>query len=192
MNAGDKLLRIIRESAVKQVIYRGRKYHYIYNPISTGIYPIEPDILRFIVDTIRDKIKPDDIDYILTYEAMGIHIATALSLLINKPFIIARKKKYMDDMIEISRETDSLYIPSEVTGKRIIIVDSIISTGRTILETIKTLGKYDVDICGVYVVIERMDQGGGENIYRETGIKIWSMVKIDVKNDKIVVIETNI
>ena len=191
MSTRDKLLKIIRESAVKQVTYRGRKYYYIYNPISTGIYPIEPDILRLITNTIQAKIKPDEVDYILTYEAMGIHIATALSLIINKPFVIARKKRYTDDMIEIRRETDSLYIPSEVSGKRIVIVDSIISTGRTILETIKALDKYDVDIRGVYVVIERMDQGGGK-ICREAGVDLWSMVKIDVKNNKVVIVDTDI
>lgn len=185
----DDNYRIIREaiesSDIKEVIYRGRKYYYILNPVSTGIPMVKPNLLNAIVNEILTKWRNKNVDYILTFEAMGIHIGSILSLKTGIPLIIGKKRRYADDMIEIKREKDKLYIPEIVKSSRLIIVDSIISTGKTILETIKELKKYDVDITGIYVVINRIDHGGAEKIYRESGYKVESIVDINVGKEGI-------
>jgi len=179
-----KIIDVVVSSKVRRIIYRGREYFYIYNPISTGIYPVEPDVVDAIADIMSMEMKRlGKIDYILTFEAMGIHIGTALSLKTRIPLLIARKKRYLDEMIEVRRESDSLYLPAAVAGMSIVIVDSILSTGTTILETIKTLKKHGSDIKGVFVAIERKDYNGAERIKEETGIDIWSLVKIRVSDE---------
>ncbi len=164
----------------------------MYNPITTGIYPIHPNILGFIADVMSRRIRNlGNIDYILTFEAMGIHIATALSLSINKPFIIARKKRYSEDMIEVDREGDKLYITKEIADKDILIVDSILSTGKTIISTVKTLKNLGVNLKGVYIVVERVDQGGCQAIKKELGLEPWSLVKISVNETGVKIIDIN-
>lgn len=185
----SKIEAIVLSSKVKHVIYRGREYYFIINPISTGVSPIESDVIRIAAEIISKKIDANDVDYILTFEAMGIHLATAVSLYTGLPIIVARKKRYLDDMIEIQREEDSLYISSEITGSRIVIIDSIVSTGTTIVETIKKLREYDVSVKGIYVVIDRVDQGGSKKILCETGLNIDSIIKIMVEKGEIKLIQ---
>jgi adenine phosphoribosyltransferase len=124
-----------------------------------------------------------DIDYILTFEAMGIHIGMVLSIKSDTPLIIGRKRRYIDEVIEVNREDDTIYIPEIIKSSRIVIVDSIISTGETILNTIMELRRYDVDIKGIYVVIDRVDQGGVQRILDATGLEVYTMVRIWVDED---------
>ncbi len=180
----DEDYRIIKEavksSDVNEVIYRGRKYFYILNPISTGIPVVKPNLLKAITNEFLKRLAGLKADYILTFEAMGIHIGACLSLKTGIPLVIGKKKRYNDDMIEVRRETDKLYIPKIIESSRVIIVDSIISSGKTIIEVVKRLKKYDVKIIGIYVVINRVDHRGVDRVYRETGYKVNSIVDIDV------------
>lgn len=123
---------------------------------------------------------------------MGIHLATFIAERIGKPFIIARKKRFTQDMIEVRRRRENLYIPMDVKDSKIIIVDSIISSGETIISTFKSLEGYGVEIRGIYSFIDRIDQGGSKNIYMETGIKPYSIVQVAVKPDGVEIADINL
>lgn len=180
-------------SRVEKTYYRGREYLYLFNPITSGVSPIDPNHLSLIADLIGRKIDGiGEFDYILTYEAMGIHIATLIAERFGKPFIIARKKRYTSDMIEVKRRRENLYIPEDVTESKIIIVDSIISTGETIVNTFKALASHGVEVKGIYSFINRIDQGGSRNIYIETGIKPYSIVEVIVKPGDVEVSNINL
>ena len=177
--------KVIESSNIEEIVYRGRKYYYILNPICTGIPLVKPELLDAIANEFLLLLRDRNIDYILTFESMGIHIGTTLSLKLGIPLIIGKKKRYTDDMIEVEREEDKLYISGIVRSSKLIIVDSIISTGKTILETVKELKKHNVDIAGIYVVISRMDYRGAEKVYRETGYKVESIIDVDVEEEGI-------
>ncbi len=181
-----KIIDIVLSSKVKKILYRGREYYYIYNPISTGIFPIEPEVLEAISDIFLEMMNVSgNIDYILTFEAMGIHIGTALSLKTGIPLLIARKKMFTDDMVEVKREKDSIYLPREAVGVNLVIVDSILSTGTTILETVKVLKRLNTNIRGIFVVIERREHKGSEKIHIETGCRVYSLIKICVSGKEV-------
>ncbi|MBQ1503668.1 MAG: adenine phosphoribosyltransferase [Clostridia bacterium] len=84
-------------------------------------------------------------DYIITAEAKGIPLAHEMARLLgNKKYFIARKKAklYMQEVFEVdvrSITTDGdqkLYLDKadadEMKGKRILIVDDVISTGKSL------------------------------------------------------------
>lgn len=89
--------------------------------------------------------KCPDFDVILTPEAKSIPLAYEIARQSGKPYIVARKgmKVYMTDPLEVavkSITTDHLqhlYLSGEeaemIKGKKVLIIDDVISTGESLL-----------------------------------------------------------
>ncbi len=96
--------------------------------------------------------KVSEFDYIITPEAKSIPIAYEMARQSGKPYIVARKgvKVYMRNPLDVSvtsittKNEQHLYLgESEVEmikGKRVLIVDDVISTGESI-EAVRKLVK---------------------------------------------------
>ena len=167
----------------------GQIYNYFIHPISDGIPKTDPAILEEIADYIF-SVQKNDYDKIVTVEAMGIPIATALSLKARRPVTIIRKRKYgLLGEIELSQSTGyskgSLFINGLQKGDHVLIVDDVISTGGTMLPLLETLKEMAVDIAGVYCVIERGD--GATDIKKKTGTDVTVLVSIDVSEKGVTV-----
>ena len=82
--------------------------------------------------------KAPEFDYIVTPEAKSIPLAYEMSRLSGKKYIVARKgvKVYMDNPIEYKETEQSLFLGHEdgdlLTGKKVLIVDDVISTGESL------------------------------------------------------------
>jgi len=93
---------------------------------------------------LAEKLKSIEYDILVTAEAKSIPLAYALSLETKKPYIVLRKsyKPYMGDAIQaetlsITTGQPQVLILDEkdlaaVRGKKVIIVDDVISTGSTL------------------------------------------------------------
>ncbi len=89
--------------------------------------------------------KVPEFDFILTPEAKSIPLAYEMSRQSGKPYIVARKGKkvYLGDPVKVevrSITTDrvqTLYLGSDeaalIKGKRVLIVDDVISTGESLI-----------------------------------------------------------
>ncbi|MDE6782057.1 MAG: adenine phosphoribosyltransferase [Ruminococcus sp.] len=87
--------------------------------------------------------KCGDFDVILTAESKGIPIAYEMSRQSGKPYVVARKsvKLYMTEPLSVSVKSittanvQTLYLSQEkavmLKGKRILIVDDVVSTGES-------------------------------------------------------------
>ena len=108
--------------------------------------------------------KAPDFDYIITPEAKSIPLAYEMARQSGKPYIVIRKgvKVYMRNSLEVtvrSITTDKqqhLYLgESEVNlikGKRVLIVDDVISTGESLAsvrELVKKAGAIEAATCAV-------------------------------------------
>lgn len=88
--------------------------------------------------------KCPDFDVILTAESKGIPLGYEMARQSGKPYVVARKsvKLYMSDPLAVTVKSittsseQNLYLSSEkaemINGKRVLIVDDVISTGESL------------------------------------------------------------
>lgn len=93
---------------------------------------------------LAEKLKPFNADTILTAEAKSIPLAHMLSVVMEIPYIVLRKnyKPYMGDAIKAETlsittgKPQELYLDEKdlplIQGKRVIMLDDVISTGSTL------------------------------------------------------------
>ena len=120
-------------------------------------------------------------DYILTAEAKGIHLAHEMARQAgDKKYILARKapKLYMRDVFEVNvhsittAKEQKLFLDGAdaalMKGKRILIVDDVISTGESLSALEALVEKAGGEICGRMAILAEGDaQDRADLIYLE-------------------------
>ena len=114
--------------------------------------------------------KAPEFDYIITAESKGIPLAYAMARQIGaKKWLLARKgaKLYMRDVFSVevrSITTDhvqKLYLDGEdaalMRGKKILVVDDVISTGESLLALEKLVTEAGGEICGRMAILAEGD-----------------------------------
>lgn len=172
-----------------RIVKRG-DYEYMVHPITDGIPSIDPKILNEATDAMIE-IGDFDCDLIVTIEALGIPLATALSLKTGKPFNIVRKKMYgLPGEVNISQVTgyskNTLWVNGLRAGDRVTIVDDVVSTGGTLWALVEALKSMQIKVVDILVVIEKTDRKA--EIERKIGMPIKTLVKVNVVDDKVVVL----
>ena len=183
------MLEKLKISLIKAPIIKKGEYNYFVHPITDGIPLVEPSILEEVADGIS-KFGNMEVDKIVCMEAMGIHIATALSIKTRIPFVVVRKRVYgLDGEVPVHQTTGysqgELYINGLNNGDRIILVDDVVSTGGTMIAVLKALERMGVVVVDVMAVIEK---GTGKDIVKkETGFTVNSLVKVNIVDGKVVI-----
>ena len=188
----DTMLEEVKKSLEASPIVKKGDYNYFVNPISDGVPAMEPKMLRELARSVH-KHADLNIDKIVAVEAMGIHLATALSLATDIPFVVIRKRQYgLEGEQEVYQKTgygsSNLYINDLHAGEKILLIDDVVSTGGTLVALIDTLRDLDLEIKSVVAVIEKGE--GKEIVKKETGVDVISIVKLDVIDGKVVIERT--
>ncbi|MBQ4093643.1 MAG: adenine phosphoribosyltransferase [Oscillospiraceae bacterium] len=109
--------------------------------------------------------KCPEFDVIVTAEAKGIPLAYEMSRQCGKKYIVARKmsKLYMHDPIEVevksisTAKKQTLWLDrnemDEIKGKRVLIVDDVISTGGSLLGLEALVNRAEGEIVGKATVL---------------------------------------
>lgn len=184
------MLEILKKSFKGIPIVKRGDYSYFIHPISDGVPALEPELLEEVAEFIVERADLD-VNRILTIEAMGIPLATTVSLMTDIPLAIVRKRKYeLEGEVILSQSTGyskgELYINGIKKGDRVLIVDDVISTGGTLLSLVRALKNIGAIIAGIFVVIER---GDGVSKLREEGIEMTTLVRIDVDEHGVHILE---
>ena len=120
--------------------------------------------------------KAPEFDYIITAEAKGIPLAHEMSRQSGKKYFVARKKPklYMTgvfDVIVNSITTEGeqhLYLDTaeaeQMKGKKVIIVDDVISTGESLKAIEKLLEAGGIDCAGKLTVLAEGDAADRDDI----------------------------
>lgn len=184
------MLERLKKSLIEAPIFKRGEYNYFIHPITDGVPEVRPDLIREVVTHII-RTADLDVDKIVTIEAMGIHIGTALSLFTDIPLVIIRKRKYgLPGEIEVSQVTGyskgDLFLNGISPGDRVIVVDDVISTGGTALATLGALDAAGAVTKDMIAVIER---DNGAEMLRSKGHNIKTIIKIDVDETGVIILE---
>jgi adenine phosphoribosyltransferase len=183
------MLEKLKISLIKAPVIKKGEYNYFVHPITDGIPLVEPSILEEAAEGIS-RFGNMEVDKIVCVEAMGIHIATALSIKTRIPFVVVRKRVYgLDGEVPVHQMTGysqgELYINGLHKGDRIILIDDVVSTGGTMIAVLNALKQMEVEIVDVMVVIEK---GNGKDIVkRETGFTVKSLIKVNILEGRVVI-----
>ncbi len=187
--SGDEMLEKLVESLIESPIVKKGDYNYFVNPITDGVPLVEAGLLQEVAETVS-RYADLNVDKIVCVEAMGIHLATAISLRTDIPFVVVRKRSYgLKGEVAVHQTTGysegELYINGLKKGDRVFLVDDVVSTGGTMAAVIKALKRSGVDIVDVMAIIEKGD--GRKFVEKETGIKVHTLVRANVINGKVVI-----
>jgi orotate phosphoribosyltransferase len=125
----------------------------------------KPDILKAIANEMS-KLLPNDFDYLAGLEMGGIPIATAISFASSKPAVFVRKKAKQYGTCKLAEGT-------EIEGKKLIIIEDVITSGGQVIISTNELKALGAEIETVICVIDR-EQGGREAL-EAAGLKLKSL-----------------
>jgi adenine phosphoribosyltransferase len=181
----------LSESLRETPIVEKEGYHYFVHPISDGVPELRPELLREITVRIVRKADLTNIDKIVAPEAMGIHIATALSLATDIPLVVARKREYgLDGEVSLSKATGyeeaDLYINDVREGDRVLVLDDVLSTGGTLSVLLPALEDIGAEVVDTVVVIKKVGNG---NELDETDYEPKTLVNVAVDGGELVIVD---
>jgi adenine phosphoribosyltransferase len=184
-------LNLLKQSLIDAPIVKKGNYSYVVHPITDGVPEINPELLNEVVEEMHKRIeKCGSFDKIVTIEAMGIPLASSLSLKMKIPFVIIRKRSYgLSEEVNVEQKTgyskSNLYINGLKKDDRIIIVDDVLSTGGTLSSLISTLIKMGVTIKGIFIAVDKGD--AAKKIKEKFKINIDILTYIDIIDEKVVI-----
>ncbi len=180
-------LELLKASLAESPIVERGDYRYVVAPITDGIPSVDPRIVAEVADAMLE-IGNFDCDLIVTIEALGIPIATALSLRTGKPYNIVRKRMYgLPGEMNLSQVTgyskNQLFVNGMKPGMRVTIVDDVLSTGGTLWALAACLAEMQVKVVDILVAVEKTDKKA--EIERKIGVPIKTLVRIDISEGKV-------
>ena len=184
------MLENLRRSLEAAPVVKMGDYDYFVHPVTDGIPFMEAAVMKEIIDRMQN-IGDFDCDYIVAPEAMGIPLAVPLTLRTGIPYNVVRKRRYgLPGEVSVHQVTGysekELYINGLRSGDRVVIVDDVISTGGTMRALVQAFQKMGVRIVDIIVVIEKGNKK--EALEAELKVKIKTLVKVEVRGGKLVVL----
>ena len=137
----------------------------------------DTELVQACARGLAEKVKSVDYDIIMTAEAKSIPIAHALSVETKKPYVVLRKtyKPYMGDALQaetlsITTGQPQVLILDEkdrelIQGKKVLVVDDVISTGSTLQGMRMILDKANASIAGEAAILTEGDRAQWMHIY---------------------------
>ena len=153
----------------------------LFRDITTLIKDAEA--FRFTNDKIIELAKQIEFDKVAAIESRGFVFASTVSYVLNKPFILLRKKNKLpaevhsiDFELEYGKATIEMHKDSINKKERILIIDDLIATGGTAEAAAKLVEISDGIVAGFIFVINLFDLPGN-SLLKSKGYKTQSLIE---------------
>ena len=134
-----------------------------------------PKAFKYTNDKIIEKAKKISFDKVAAIESRGFVFASTISYVLNKPFIMLRKKNKLpaethsvDFKLEYGEATIEVHKDSIKENERILIIDDLIATGGTAEAAAKLIEISGGTVAGFIFVINLFDLPG-DKLLRKKG-----------------------
>ncbi len=138
---------------------------------------------KYTNDKIIELAKKIDFDKVSAIESRGFIFAAAVSYMLNKPFILLRKKNKLpsethsvDFELEYGKATIEVHKDSISKNEKVLIIDDLIATGGTAEAAAKLIEISGGKVAGFIFVINLFDLLG-EKLLKDKGYRIESLVE---------------
>ncbi len=135
------------------------------------------------IDQITERTKKFKVDKIAAIESRGFVFASAVSYIINKPFILLRKKNKLpaethsvDFQLEYGTATIEVHKDSIKENDSVLIIDDLIATGGTAEAAAKLVKISKGKVSGFIFVINLFDLGGCNKLIK-LGHKVENLIE---------------
>ena len=167
-----KYIRSIQDYPKKGILFRD---------ITTLIKNAEA--FKYTNDKIIEISKKIDFDKVAAIESRGFVFASTVSYLMEKPFILLRKKNKLpaetysiDFELEYGKATIEVHKDSIKKDEKILIIDDLIATGGTAEAAAKLVELSGGKVAGFIFVINLFDLPG-EKLLKKKGYQIKSLIE---------------
>jgi len=141
-----------------------------------------PELLNAVADLLVEKVKDLDFDYVSGIPYTALPVATLVADKLQKPLIFIRKE-------EKSYGTKNPVIGSYEKGKRCLLIDDLITSGESIVETAEKFRKAGLQTRDMAVLIDRSGKGNeilsGYGYHLHSLFDIFSLMEVLKESGKI-------
>jgi adenine phosphoribosyltransferase len=180
----------LRRSVEEAPIIDKDGYSYLVHPLSNCVPTLDPELLREVVVRIIRRAELENVDKIVTPEAMGIHLSTAVSLMTDIPLVVIRKRSYgLEGEVSLSKSTgyseSEMYINDVDEGDRVLLLDDLLSTGGTMRAIVQALDDIGAEIVDIVVAIRKV---GGEDALAGIDYPVETLIDIEVGDGEVTIV----
>jgi orotate phosphoribosyltransferase len=137
------------------------------------LFESDPSLLREIAEALAGLL-PEGVDLLAGLELGGVPLAVVASQACGVPTVFVRKqaKQY---------GTGRLAEGAEVAGRRVVVVEDVVTSGGQVIESCRALRERDAEVAVVLCVIDR-EAGGRDNLAGE-GLELRSLFTMSELQD---------
>ena len=141
----------------------------LFRDITTLIKNAEA--FKYTNDKIIELARDIDFDKVAAIESRGFVFASTVSYILNKPFILLRKKNKLpsethsiDFKLEYGEATIEVHKDSINSGEKVLVIDDLIATGGTAEAAAKLIKISGGIVAGFIFVINLFDLPGNKRL----------------------------
>jgi len=143
----------------------------IESPFYVDLRPLisNPEILKRLAHYLLENLPLDNFDLICGVPYAAMPVATSMSLESHIPLILKRKEA---KTYGTKKLIEGIYIK----GQNCLLVEDVVTSGKSLLETIREIENEGIKVSDIAVVLDR--EQGGKEILQNKGYRVHTLFSI--------------
>lgn len=182
-------LKELIESFDNQKLVKTNGKNYLIIPLTDHVGATPAVILRQAVNAICDIADFNGVTKVVGEEEKGGFIAVCVALQRHLAFSLAKQNPVnIPDEVEVVfkmaySDSMKLYLNGVYKGDNVVLIDDMVDSGGTLIALINAVKSTGANILDVICLAEKVEFNGVERVFKETGIKVKTILKVDTTGD---------